>query len=878
MLIVVLGLYSLRSLGQKNILDQEIRFRNTANLYTPKDYLNYLTSNYGIFFSYNANVIKDDNKVTINDYNGSIKEFIVRIFTPTPIDIQFVHPNKVILKPRILTEVKIPQISKFKVSGKVVDGLDSEAIIGALVFEKNSKTSAITNDDGYFFMVLQEGKAELDVKFFNYDNVNVVIDIESDVHLPIILNGIHSIPEVVVDGSNEINLNTSGEIIELSTKQKLFGISGELDVANTSRLQTGVQSGGEGQNGLYVRGGTIDQNLILVEGVSLYEFGHTVGLASIFVNESINSASLVKGGFPARYSGRLSSVLDVKFKNGDPQKHHKSLGVNTIGAKVHLNGPLNNKGTTYNISGKTSLLNLYLNKILTPNTRYSSIKLGYHDVMAKLNHQFSPSKQLSFSIFNVEDELSLTKNEAISSSQSITNIKDKNTLGWRSDVYSLKYNQIVGSRLIVKAQSGILFYDNGSISNYKFESKNTDTIKSDVLSVVTSSKIIDYNLRTEVEYYLNKQHTIKTGFNWINHKFNPGIKQSKFIIDNIPNELNDSDSVRIGDEYNIYIEDQFIWGNRLLIYAGLNLASYNLETKFRYNDVQPRLNVIWTPNKWHTFSLSYGKMAQFCHLLTNSGLGLPASLWVPSTEKIKPELASQISGKYELQLATGASMSIGAYNKDLKNIIEFTRPIELFYFLINSQSIVPIYNTSRDWERNVVSGTGRSHGYEMSFSFSKEHLDSWINVTWSKTTYRFPELNKGKPFPASHDRRWDINAGFSFDINNHWSTGLHFVYGSGRYFTLASEEYDSFIGIKLINVNERNNYKLPPFHQLTANCMYSGRSKGFDYRMALNVYNVYNRLNPYFVYIYRNTVANQDLGRKVSILPIVPTLSINIDF
>jgi hypothetical protein len=877
-LLVALSLTTVRIYSQANILSQTIAFKRFPNINTQKDYLDYIASTYGVVFTYNARVLYDESPVTINSFNGSLEKFIRQIFEPKTLSIQFIEPNKIILKP--INDIELTPIVKFKISGRIIDSIDREPIVGALIIEKNSKKSVISDEDGYFFMYLSEGQALLEAKFFSYGIVRIPLSINGNKYIPISLKVNNNIPEIIIDGKSQLNLNSSGQIIELSGQRDRLSISGENDLIASARSQAGVQSGGEGQNGLLVRGGSPDQNLVLVEGVSLYEYGHTAGLSSIFVEESINSASLIKNGFPARYSGRLSSVLDIKFKNGDPNAHHSMFSVGLPGAKFHLNGPLIKNKTTYNVSGKTSWLNLFLDKVFTPYTRYNSIRLNYSDIMGKITHQFSKQTQISFTAYNTNDRLSLTKNDTINAStEAATYISDKNALGWNSKLFSLKASHIVSDKYVLKVQLGYLAYNNQSQSSYDFLTVSSDSTSRDILNVLTSTKINDFNSRFDLDYYISTNHTLRAGVNVIHHRSNPGIKQSKVIIDGQPSEIIDNDSVRVANEMNFYVEDQFVFANKLLVYAGFNIAAYNIDQgQGRFSSLQPRLNAIWTPHQRHTLTFSYSKMAQFSHLLTNTGLGLPSALWVPSTPTVAPEQSTQISGKYAINIGKKSSFSIGAFDKKFENIIEFTRPIELFYFLINRQSIVPIYNTSRDWERNIAVGTGRSRGIEFMADVHLGKVKTYASITNSKTEHQFPSLNKGLPFPAAHDRTWDINSGMSISLGSKWNMGLNFVYGSGRYFTLSSEEYDSFLGIKLINITDRNNYRLPPFHQLSTHVSYNGKQKNVAYRIDINVYNVYNRLNPYFVYIYQNKATNQDVGRKVSILPIIPTVNFTVFF
>jgi hypothetical protein len=278
-------------------------------------------------------------------------------------------------------------------------------------------------------------------------------------------------------------------------------------------------------------------------------------------------------------------------------------------------------------------------------------------------------------------------------------------------------------------------------------------------------------------------------------------------------------------------------------------------------------------------SAAYSNMAQYIHLLSNTGLGLPSDLWVPSTENIKPQNADQWSLSYTYNINKSAYINLAAYTRKINNAIEYTSPVELFYFLINDQNIVPVYNTSRDWERNILSGTSTSEGIEFLVHKTKGRTKGWTSITWSETLKSFPEINNGQPFPASHDKTWNINAGLSHLFTPRFSMGLQFVYNTGNAFSLATEEFSSALGITLLNNNGRNNYRLPDFHQLSFNATYTIKNDKFLSNISLNIYNVYNRLNAYYIYIYKNPIEPNDLiSKKVSILPFTPSFTFSTNF
>lgn len=272
-------------------------------------------------------------------------------------------------------------------------------------------------------------------------------------------------------------------------------------------------------------------------------------------------------------------------------------------------------------------------------------------------------------------------------------------------------------------------------------------------------------------------------------------------------------------------------------------------------------------------------MTQFLHLLSNTGLGLPSDLWVPSTKLIAPQHSTQWSANYTFNIAESTYINLGGFSKKFSNSLEYTTPIEMFYFLINNQNIVPVYNTARDWERNVIKGRTTSKGFEFLLHKPTGKLKGWISLTWSKTLKYFSEVNNGQAFPANHDKTWNMNVGLTYHFTPKFTTGANFVYNTGNTFSLATEEYNSTEGIKLLRSNGRNNYRLPAFHQLSINAAYLVKKEKYDIRYSLNVYNIYNRLNAYYIYIYENNSPPfEKILKKVSILPLTPTFNISINF
>ncbi|MBK9735906.1 MAG: TonB-dependent receptor [Saprospiraceae bacterium] len=869
-LVVMIGC-SIKVQAQKELLAKQIKIPSTQKPQTQKNFLDFISSQCNVVFTYNANLLKDDKIIEIDGYQGDIGPLIHTIFSDHQLLILTSPPNKIIL------HSKGSKVNKtlFLLSGNVVDQLSGEYINGAIVVEQLSNTSVISNDKGYYIMEVPAGKSHISVRYLGYKNNEIDLKINNHLTQDIYLENNNELPVITIneEPSPAINFITSGEIIDVFKTKAYKSIIGDKDIINNTRILPGVQSGGEGQSGLYVRGGSADQNLILLEGVALYETSHTAGISSIFMDESIKEVSFIRNGFPARYGGRLSSVMDIQLKDGDKKAHQTAISIGLPGAKIHFNGPIYKK-TSYTITARTSWLNFYVNNLVKKYTKYDDINIAYNDILTKVTHHFSTTNSLSLALYSGSDKLNLTKNDVIPSANNILNVYDRNGISWGNKVASLKWNVLLNDKTAFKLQTGILSYKNGSRSSYSFSTTFPDSTSRDELDVITSSNIKDINLRAELEYYQSDKHVFRIGTNLISHRFNPTLKQSTVILQGSAENIEDKDSVLVSSEYNFFAEDNFKINTSLFLYGGIHAAFFKMGNA-SYQSLQPRLKLIWSPSPRHQISGAFSRMSQFVHLLSNSGLGLPSDLWVPSTDKIAPQFADQWSVNYSCNIHQTTYISLGAYTKLFKNSLEYTTPVELFYFLINNQNIVPVFNKTRDWQRNLLVGSSKSRGIELLIHKREGSIKAWLSCTYAKTDKTF----EGLTFPATYDRRWDINTGLIYRFSDAFSLGSNFVYGTGNTFSLATEAYDSFLGIELLKSSGRNNYRLPSFHQLSFNANYLIKGKFFDTSIDFNIYNVYNKLNTYFIYIYKNPeMPGESYLKKVSILPFTPSINVSIKF
>lgn len=860
--------------GQQSFLQEKIRFSyQNFNGVTIAEHIAWLEKEKNITVSYSSVTVNYNKTIRLKEAVYSIEDFLFRLLDDTDVYLSFIPPSKILVIP-IKTPVKD---IFFNLSGFVKDKITGEVLIGAVIESKSAGKLTFSNVAGYYNLLLPAGVHDLEVNYLGYKILNLSINIEKHSFQSLFLEFQNELPALVIS-RERVNYWNLGDHIDAFKTRECKSLLGESDPMNNVRVMPGVQSGGEGQGGLFVRGGGADQNLILLEGVPLYEASHTVGIASLFIEESVKEASLIKNGFPARYGGRLSSVMEVNLKEGNTTKHERLISVGIPGAKFHANGPIWKDKTSYNVSARTSWLNYYIQRFLLRFTNYDDIRLDYHDVVAKLVHRFSDNNKISLAFYTGGDRMSLAKTFNLDTVNYSFNSFDRNRLQWSNQLASLQWYFTPGSKWSFHTSLGFVKYKHRSRSSYIFNTVLQGFQKNDELDILSYSDIFSLHGKITADYFLNEKHTIKIGAEALGHVFNPVVKQSTILLAGEQENILDRDSVIRANETNFFVEDHFRMTRHLSFFGGLHGNMFST-TDATYASLQPRLNMVWKPRQNFTSSVAVSRMRQNIHLLVNLGLGLPSDLWVPSTNKVKPQDAWQVSWTNSLTIDDSHFLQLGTFFKKFNGLIEFQSPIDLFYFFINDTEVVPVYNTSRDWERNIFTGKGEAKGLEFLFQRREKIVNGWFSLTWSSSTRSFPDIDEGKVFPFKYDRPLDINTGLSWQINNNLSIAASFVYGTGNAFSLSTEEFTTILGTRIINSGTRNNRRLPDFHQMSLNINYARPfSKSGKLNLHFNVYNIYNRLNAYFIYIYKNPLTKEYLARKVSVLPFTPSLFFSVTF
>lgn len=779
---------------------------------------------------------------------------------------------------------------KVTISGYIEEELNGEKLIGATVYDLKSGKGTITNDYGFFSLTLIKDSINLRVSFSGFENQFYSTFLESDLSINFKLNDV-LLEEVEIIGNQEqVHQRTEMSTIDLSMSKvkTLPALLGENDIMKTIQLLPGVQSGSEGSSGVYVRGGGPDQNLILLDGVPVYNASHLFGFFSVFNADAIQSTKLIKGGFPSRYGGRLSSVIDIKMKEGNMKKFHGEGSVGLISSKLTLEGPIVKDKTSFLISARRTYIDLLArpfiklaqkNNNTDPNS--SSTNSGgyyFYDVNAKINHKFSDKDRLYLSHYMGRDRAYLNTSDSWNTDTTSNSSNAQSELWWGNIISSIRWNHMISNKIFMNTTLRYSKYDFlvGSSIN---ESSTQNAIQSTQnISFAYQSGIEDWSGKIDFDWMPNPNHYIKFGLGDIYHTFTPGVNQ--FTLQSTGSSALDTtfgSQLHFAHELFAYAENEFNLGSRIKTNAGMHFSSFIVGNSV-YNSFQPRLNTRILLDDNSSLKASYARMAQFLHLLTNSGIGLPTDLWLPATERVQPQFSNQWAVGYARTFLKKYEFSIEGYYKTMENLIEYKDGASFF-------------DSQLDWQEKVHSGRGWSYGAELLIEKKIGKATGWIGYTLSWTNRQFDSLNFGNPFPYRYDRRHDIGVAFTYEFNDNINMGVVWVYGTGNAVTLGQERYLSMSEVQdafnngfnsgwsqgIEHISSRNNYRMPSYHRLDLSVNFTKQKSWGERTISLGVYNAYNRQNPFYLEFSSDESGNTQLS-QYSLFPIIPSFNYSFKF
>ena len=770
--------------------------------------------------------------------------------------------------------------NSFTVSGYIKDSVNGETLIGATIRVKDAANGTATNVYGFFSLTLPQGNYDLICSYLGYQSKTIRLNLtkNASINLGLAPQGIQS-KEVVITGEREDKNVRSTEMgrIELSGEKirSLPVIFGEPDVLKAITLLPGIKSGGEASTGFYVRGGGPDQNLILMDEAVVYNPSHLFGFLSVFNSDAVKNIDIIKGGMPANYGGRLSSILNVNMREGNNQNFNYGGGIGLISSRLTAEGPIQKSKSSFLISGRRTYIDVLAKPFLPDRIKGNSYY--FYDLNLKANFILSDKDRLFISGYFGRDILDF---------QSPINKGVNFNFGWGNSTATIRWNHLFNSRL----------FCNTSVIFNRFDLFNDASFGVGGFSV--RSSLEDWNLKSDFSWFVTENHVVKFGLNYTFHTFQPGILSGSVGSFNIAETI----TKQYAHEFAVYIMDEWKMNRRWAVNYGVRAVAFNLVGPYKqliydndtqtptgkstswstgesiafYPRLEPRFSANYLINAESSIKASYTQTYQFLHLATTSGAQFPIDLWVPSSRLIKPQLAYQYAlGYFRNFKQNSYESSAEIYYKPMLNQIEFKPGANLFF--------------NQNLENEMVFGNGLSYGLEIFIKKKSGRLNGWFGYTWSKTTRQFDELNEGKVYFYRYDRTHDMSLLLSYTLNKKWSATFVFVYGTGNATTLPDSRYPYRFGYdakeqepKLTFIDKYsavNSYRLPAYHRADVSFSYlHKKTDKWESSWNFSIYNIYNRANPYFIYFLADTETKTVKAFMVYLFPIVPSVMWNFKF
>jgi hypothetical protein len=722
---------------------------------------------------------------------------------------------------------------KFTVSGVVKDAASGETMLGApIAVTEIPGTGVLTNDYGFYSLTLPKGSYTLVVRYPGYQVISLKVVLDKNQVLNVNLeSALSELKEIEITATKENDNVTKSQMgmekLDIQEVNKLPVLFGEKDILKSIQLMPGVKSAGEGNSGYFVRGGTADQNLILLDEALVYNASHLLGFFSTFNSDAIKDAVLYKGTMPAQYGGRISSVLDIKMNDGNAQQWKVGGGLGLISSRLNVEGPIKkNKGSIL-LTGRRTYADVFLKA--SNNEDLNSSQLYFYDLNLKANYQVNDKNRLFLSAYDGRDKLGIAETFG---------------LDWGNTTATLRWNHIINEK----------WFSNTSFiySNYSYNiGLSTSTLDLDILS-----RIRDFNLKQEWQFFASPKHSFKAGFNLVHHTITPG-------------EIDANDSSGIDDsgdfqkkyalENAAFVAGESKLSQNINISYGVRLSTFNLlggdgefynydaegaitDTLF-YNrkDIvktyvvpEPRLSMSYVMNESTSVKAAYTRSSQFLHLISNSNASNPTDLWIPSSQNVKPQIADQVGiGVFKNIRNNQFEFSIETYYKDMQNQIDYRDGAST-----QANELV---------EGELLYGRGRAYGLEFLVKKKKGKLTGWIGYTLSRTEKQIDGINNNEWYVARQDRTHELTVVGVYDLSERVSMSASWIYYTGNAVTFPSGKY-SIDGQNYLVYTERNGYRMPAYHRLDLSVtLYNKKKENFESNWNFSLYNAYGRENAYFI-------------------------------
>lgn len=781
------------------------------------------------------------------------------------LEVKVLSQNQIVL-------VKVKKKASRSLSGFIRDSESGIPLPGAYIVDLKTGKTVYANEEGFYHLHVNDDSIFLQIFFSGYTSNYIRQGLEKSRVLNIALNPGVLLKEAVVEARRDSQLFIQHDhftVLSNQTQKRLPALLGQNDALNHIGLLPGIHSLRDIHPGWIVRGGGPDQNMILMDGVLIYNPTHLFGLISVIDGEIMQSMRVYKDAFPAGYAGRLSSVLDVKLRNGhlNKLKFTTSLGLLSMGLVIE--GPIKKGKSSFLISSRRSITDLWLIGLQSPIENYSGINANpgffFYDVNLKLNHQFNAHSYLQLSAYTGADRGGVKTSIEVADSTNLTEITNFRTV-WQSHHANLKWVYHPKSRILHQSNLYISDYSSSFRDFYQstqiVQQKNSELL----YELRYSNGIRDLGFKYEAQLELNQKSQLRWGFWGVQHRFNPGTNRYVFQRSG-QDPVDTSSSFRNvqATELNVFISHNLQIKRRWKLEYGVHQSFYRIGEKW-YGAPQPRLASSFMILPGLIWLADISRMVQFIHLLPNNNLGLPFDVWLPVTEKLKPFNSFQVStgmkGKYK-----NWELNLDVYQKWQSQLLEFKDGANLIF-------------SSENWENELESGNGLIRGAEIMIGHQNKKHKFWVSYALSKSERIFEKINDGEAFPYKYDRRHQFTLAFSRNLSKNSNINCNWVYLSGNPVTIPEIQYvidleGNTYPVELIG--KRNNYRMPAYHRLDISYNRSYEKKYGIWNLDFGVYNLYNQMNPYFLYFGYNSNAERSL-RQRSLLPILPSFQIKYQF
>lgn len=752
------------------------------------------------------------------------------------------------------------------IHGYVTDSETGEHLNGVVITEENTNVSTITNNYGFYSIKLSESQIKLNISYIGYRNEIQEQSLlkNTELNIPLLPLPIE-IKEVIITDKNTLKQVESSQMgvneLQMKNLKSIPVLAGENDIIKTMQLLPGVQQGSEGSSSLYIRGGSSDQNLILLDEASVYNINHLFGFMSTFNDDAIQSATVLKGGIPARYGGRLSSVVDVRMKEGNNQNVESQGSIGTIASRFTISGPIVNNKTSFMFSARRSYFDLLTRPLLKlmELVNGEQVKSFYYfqDYNLKVNHIFSSNSRLFFSIYTGNDVIS----DYMKTNHNNRPFLETYEFNWGNITATTRWNYKFGDRLF----SNFTLIYSQYMNNAHFNNSWTDTSHINYKDYGNfKSGIRDYSAKSDFYFYINSNHTFRFGSQSTLHIFYPGNLFEGSYIQNFNNTKTDTSinlkAINLA-ENELYLEDEMKIGNKWRANLGLRYCQATVENK-TYNSIQPRLSLSYLIAENWSVKAALCNMNQNMNLLTGSSSnGLPMDLWIPTTGILKPQSSKQYSVGSVLLFNSSIEFITELFYKNMQNVLDYRDGTSYVF-------------ADKEWQSKIVQGNGIAYGAEFMAEKKTGNTFGWFNYTWSKSLRQFNEIDNGQRFPYQYHRTHNINFMVVHRFSEKFEIGAIWVFSSGRFLTVNNQKYSSYLEPRsnVETYTNRSNFEAPAYHRLDVNLRFSKQKKWGVRTWSIGCYNLYNRQNPSIVYVSDNKV------HQLAIMPIIPSVSYNYKF